>query len=101
MLKNKIMAHARSGLSCIRCRKNDGTVCGRHYNGQRQHQYGKGRGIKCHPFAVSDFCNDCDADFQEGSVCKSNPTARDIYSEEFLHWCMMSMIRRAEHGIIS
>jgi len=99
-LADKIMKHARSGLPCIRCGKQDGTVCGRHYNGIRQHQYGKGRGIKCSPLVVADFCNECDGDFQEGSVCKSNPTARDIYSEEFQHWTIMSLIRRQEQGII-
>ena len=99
-LETKIMEHARSDHSCIRCRINDGTICGRHYNGQRQHQYGKGRGIKCHPFLVADLCNDCDKDFQEGSVDKDDHLARDLYSEEFQHWCFLSLIRRAEAEII-
>lgn len=60
----------------------------------------KGRGIKCHPLAVAEFCDACDSEFQEGSVNKNDPVARESYSEEFLHWCMMSNIRRVERGII-
>ena len=100
-LESKIMADARSGKPCIRCKSNDGTVCGRHYNGQRQHAYGKGRGIKGHPFAVADLCTKCDEDFQEGTADKADPQARDEYSEDFQHWCLMSLIRRAEDGIVS
>jgi len=100
-LAERIMADARSGHLCIRCGSNDGTVCGRHYNGQRQHLYGKGRGIKCHPFLVADLCFDCDKLFQEGSVGKLELAERDSYSEAFLHECMMSLIRRAENGVIS
>ena len=99
-LESKIMKHARSGNTCVCCGISDGTVCGRHYNGQRQHQYGKGRGIKCHPFAVADLCSRCDAEFQEGSVPKGDFAARADYSEHFLHLCMLSMIRRAESGVI-
>ncbi len=95
------MADARSGHLCIRCGKNDGTVCGRHYNGQRQHLYGKGRGIKCHPFLVADLCFDCDKLFQEGSVGKLELAERDSYSEAFLHECMMTLIRRVENGVIT
>lgn len=99
-LESKIMADARSGLSCILCGTQDGTVCGRHYNGLRQHQYGKGRGIKCHPFLVADLCASCDADFQEGAVSRNDFVAMQQYSEEFQHWCLMSLIRRQERGVI-
>lgn len=99
-LESKIMTHARSGLPCIRCDRDDGTVCGRHYNGLRQHQYGKGRAIKCHPLAVADFCNACDAQFQEGTAPKSDYAKRLEYSEEFQHWVLMTAIRRAELGVI-
>ena len=99
-LESKIMEHARSGLPCIRCDREDGTVCGRHYNGLRQHQYGKGRAIKCQPLAVADFCTRCDAEFQEGSVPKSDYARRIEYSEEFQHWVLMTLIRRAELGVI-
>ena len=100
MTSRVIMVDARSGKPCIRCHTNDGTVCGRHYNGVRQHQYGKGRGIKCHWLLVADFCDDCDSEFQEGSVSKDDIQARYEYSEEFQHWCIMSAIRRANEGLI-
>lgn len=99
-LESKIMADARSGHACIRCKREDGTVCGRHYNGQRQHLYGKGRGIKGHPFLVADLCFECDKLFQEGSVGKLELTERDSYSEAFLHECVMSLIRREQNGVI-
>lgn len=100
MKTDAIMKDARSSDNpCIRCHST-GSTCGRHYNGQRQHAYGKGRGIKCHPLMIADLCDACDEDFQEGSVDKNNYVARDIYSEEFQHWCIMSAIRRVERGII-
>ncbi len=99
-LQTKIMKDARSGHRCIRCKARDGTVCGRHYNGQRQHLYGKGRGIKCHPFLVADFCNACDREFLEGAIPKNDYELRTERSEEFQHWCLMTLIRREENGVI-
>ena len=100
-LDTKIMADARSeGNPCIRC-GSTGTTCGRHYNGMRQHQYGKGRGIKCHPLLVADLCSECDGDFQEGTVPKNDFLRRIEYSEDFQHWCLMTQIRREERENIS
>ena len=99
-IHKKVMEDARSnGNPCIRC-GSIGTTCARHYNGIRQHHYGKGRGIKGHPFMVADFCIDCDSDFQEGSVPKDDIVRRIEYSEDFQHWCILSLIRRQERGII-
>ena len=99
-LTERVMDNARSeGNACIRCGA-CGTTCGRHYNGLRQHTYGKGRGIKCHPFLVADFCDMCDRKFQEGSVDKMNYEGRVEYSEEFQHWCLLSLIRRVENEVI-
>lgn len=99
-LETRVMEDARSPQNpCIRCGA-IGSTCGRHYNGLRQHQYGKGRGIKCHPFLVADFCSACDAEFQEGAAKKSDLQARIEYSEEFQHWCLMTMLRREERGIV-
>lgn len=97
-LEDRITEHARSGLACIRCNQKDGTVCGRHYNGAYQHRLGKGRGLKCHPFAIADFCNACDAEFQEGAIPKSRALARIEKSEEFLAFCLLSTIRREQEG---
>lgn len=100
MNPDRIMADARSQDNpCIRC-GSVGSTCGRHYNGLRQHQYGKGRGIKAHPLAVADLCAKCDAEFQEGAVSKGDFAKRIEYSEEFQHWCLMSAIRRAEKGLL-
>lgn len=97
----KMMAAARrTDNPCIRC-GSTGSTCGRHYNGLRQHQYGKGRSIKCHPLLVADFCDRCDKDFQEGSVSKNDLAARIEYSEEFLHWCAMTAIRRQDDGYLT
>ena len=98
-LEERCMEDARSGHPCIRCHAQEG-VCGRHYNGLRQHRLGKGRGIKAHPFAVADFCEACDKEFQEGTVSKADLQARDEYSEEFLFYCLLTLIRRAENEII-
>ena len=99
-LERKIMMDARSRYNpCIRCKSIE-TTCGRHYNGLRQHQYGKGRGRNGHPATVADYCRVCDADFQEGSVSKDDLIKRIEYSEEFQHWILMSLIRRFERGVL-
>ena len=99
-LELKIMADARSEYNpCIRC-ASIGRTCGRHYNGIRQHKYGKGRSRKCHPLLVADLCDECDKLFQEGSVPKIDIEKRIDYSEEFQHWCLLSSIRRFERGIL-
>jgi hypothetical protein len=82
-LDKKIMADARSeGNPCIRC-GSTGTTCGRHY------------------LLVADLCSECDGDFQEGSVPKNDFLRRIEYSEDFQHWCLMTLIRREEREIIS
>ena len=97
----KIMADARMAYNpCIRC-GSTGTTCGRHYNGLRQHRFGKGRGRKCHGLLVADLCAECDKAFQEGTPRKDDLDARVNYSEEFMFWCLMSQIRRVDNGVIS
>lgn len=96
----KLRAAARAGNPCVRCGKHDGTVCGRHYNGQRQHMFGKGGRQKVDDFLIADLCNDCDAQFQEGAVPKSDIAARDAYSEEFLTLCVLTLIRRRDEGVL-
>lgn len=87
--------------TCVRCGCADGTVCGRHYNGQRQAQYGKGRSQKCHDFAQAQLCNGCDAVLTEGAAAKGDPAARDAHSEEFLHLCMLTLIEREREGVLT
>jgi len=92
---SKITESAR-GKTCIRCDNHDAYAC--HYNGQRQHQYGKGRGIKCHDMASAEFCHQCDQIFSEGTTYGQS---KDERSEEFLHWIMMTNIRRFKSGVLS
>ena len=97
---SKITKHAK-GMSCIRCGANDGTTCLRHYNGIRQAAYGKGRGIKCNDIAGAELCAKCDEIFTEGVISEYHDMlvarleiTKIIRSEDFLHWCMMTAIRR-------
>lgn len=83
------------GSNCIRCGKPDAYAC--HYNGPRQHAYGKGRGKKCHDLASAEFCYECDQIFTEGSQITGclNKWER---SEEFHYWIMLTNIRRYKEG---
>lgn len=93
---SKITQSAKE-MSCIRCGK-EGETRACHYNGPRQHDYGKGRGIKANDLATAEFCHDCDQHFTEGSSHWSNKWER---SEDFLHYIMLTNIRRLKNGVIS
>lgn len=84
------------GKNCIRCGKPGAYSC--HYNGVRQHSYGKGRGIKCNDLMTAEFCYECDKEFSEGS--KGTWNDKWDRSEDFLHWIAMTNIRRLENGDI-
>ena len=90
------LTQSSKGSICINCGASDAYSC--HYNGQRQHQYGKGRGIKCHDLATAELCYNCDIDFSEG--CNVNWKTKDERSEEFLHLIMLTNIRRFNEGIL-
>jgi len=90
------LTKSSNGSECIRCGAPDAYSC--HYNGPRQHDYGKGRGIKCNDLATAEFCYACDQDFSEGS--KPEGLTRWERSEAFLHWIMLTNIRRIENGVI-
>jgi hypothetical protein len=91
------LTNAAKGQSCIKCGAPDAYFC--HLNGPRQHSYGKAKGIKGHDLIGADFCYKCDQEFTEGSMLPKwiNKWER---SEEFLHWCMLTILRRVEQGII-
>ncbi len=82
---------------CIRCGR-PGETRAAHYNGFRSHSYGKGRGIKCSDIATAEFCHSCDELFSESNYSAwqdgSKSTER---SEEFLHWIMLTNIRRSNN----
>lgn len=94
-MKSKRLTDSAKYQPCIRCGGGqDGSVCARHYNGFRQQAYGKGMGEKCSDLASAELCARCDHRFTEG--------VGDRYSiersEQFLHYCMLTNIRRAERG---
>jgi len=93
---SKLTESAR-GKTCIRCGASGAYAA--HYNGPRQHDYGKGRGIKAGDLASAEFCYDCDQVFTEGSVVPNCATSWER-SEEFLHWIMLTNIRRRKGGVI-
>lgn len=86
---------AANGQPCIRCYAQDGTICLAHYCGPRQHDYGKGRGIKGEDAAGADLCVRCHQYFDNYE--SGNTVER---SEEFLHLCMLTVIRRFRQGVI-
>lgn len=93
----KILTYAK-GQPCVRCGRNDGTTCARHYNGLRQHWYGKGRGIKCNPLITAHLCLSCDQLFSEGNLSDfENEVDR---SEQFLHLVALTLISLANHGVL-
>lgn len=97
-LVSRTLRRACRGKRCVACGSKDETVCGRHYNGLRQHMLGKGRGIKAHDFAVAQLCNACDAALTEG--CAEGYNARLAHSEEFLFLCLLTLIERERGGLI-
>ena len=94
---SKITESAK-GQSCIRCGHPESFAA--HYNGKRQHSYGKGRGVKCNDLLTAEFCAKCDKDFTEGSMILIWGDNKWERSEEFLHWIMLTNIRRLERGVI-
>lgn len=89
------LLQASKGRPCVRCNRQDGTVVRAHYTGLRQHSYGKGKGIKGSDHISADLCRECH-EFYDRPQQRKNVDA----SEEFLHYCMMSLWRDFEEGII-
>jgi hypothetical protein len=84
------------GKTCIRCGSPDAYSA--HFNGTYQHQYGKGRGIKCHDLATAEFCYVCDQLFSEGTTSGfHNQGDRD---SQFLHYIVLTNIRRFNDGVL-
>lgn len=79
---------------CIRCGR-EGETRNCHYNGFRQHMYGKGRSIKADDTMTAEFCQACDDLFSEKSYPLWKGGSKSIErSEEFLHWIALTNIRR-------
>ena len=101
----KLMAAARD-RSCINCGRDDGTIVRAHYTGYRQHQYGKGRGIKGHDLLAADLCMECHASFDrldmgEDVTENNNTIVKTIdQSEKFLHCIALTLVRDFKAGLI-
>lgn len=91
------LTRSSNGETCIKCGNNGAYSC--HYNGKRQHHFGKGRSQKCNDMATAEFCHKCDIRFTEGSTDPMWDSKWER-SEEFLYWCMMTNIRRWENETI-
>jgi len=91
------LTQSAKGKDCIRCGAPDAYAC--HYNGVRQHSFGKGRGIKCNDIATAELCYNCDATFSEGHM-PENCTDKWQRSEEFAYYIIMTNIRRFNNGVI-
>jgi hypothetical protein len=94
--KCKKLTQASKGMTCIRCDAPDAYAC--HYNGDYQHKYGKGRGIKCHDLMTADFCHRCDQLFSEGN--KNNFPIEENRDEIFFDYINLTNIRRFNNGVL-
>ena len=92
------LTNATKGKTCIKCDAPDAYAC--HYNGPRQHDFGKGRGIKCNDLMTADFCYKCDQEFSEGSILPRWNGNKWERSEEFQRWINLTNIRRLKDGVL-
>lgn len=101
IIRNKKITQAAKGRSCVCCGGDDGTIVRAHYSGMRQHQYGKGRGIKGHDCVAADLCMSCHSKFDSHAIGEGE--TRDMrridQSEQFLHYCIITLVRDIEAGI--
>lgn len=95
--ESKKLRDAAEGQSCVRCGKNDGTVCGAHYTGCRRLAYGGGMGIKVWDFLMAHLCARCHKEMDTAS--RDKHTAWE-HSEEFLHLIALTLARLFDRGII-
>lgn len=83
--------------SCVACGANDGTVVLAHYFGPRRHDYGGGMSRKGDDIVAAYLCSRCHSRMDTESrkeIDRDDPNARWLLSEEFLHYCALTWIRR-------
>lgn len=81
-------------MTCVRCESSTGVVlC--HYTGVRREAYGGGYGIKVHDLAGAHLCQQCHTEMDTLSRDKENKWE---HSEEFLHLCMLTILRLKGRG---
>ena len=81
----------------MNCDAQDGTIVRAHYSGIRQHQYGKGRGIKGHDLIAADLCYRCHQSFDS----YANATTEIDRSEQFLHCVILTILADWREGLIT
>ncbi|WP_299947769.1 hypothetical protein [uncultured Microbulbifer sp.] len=64
--------------NCVHCGNNEGTTVAAHYQGQRSHSYGKGRGIKPHDAMAAHLCYRCHSEADSSALgnCPEAHSAR-------------------------
>ena len=91
------LRQAAKGQSCVRCGVDDGTVVLAHYFGPRRHLYGGGMSRKGHDLIGAHLCSTChhmvDIEMRDHKL-------KYEYSEQFLHYCALTIIRLYEQGVI-
>lgn len=92
--ESKKLLKAACGAPCMCCGAQSQTVVGAHYTGLRQHDFGKGRGIKCSDSYCAFLCIDCHRLFDNPEQHKSIEA-----SEAFLlaivkthHWLLCNNV---------
>jgi len=83
------------GQRCVRCLREHESVVLCHYTGARRLAYGGGYGIKVKDLAAAHLCADCHKQMDTLSRSKDHKWE---HSEEFLHLCMLTILRLAEQG---
>ena len=99
-IEHKEWLFAAKDQPCVRCGVTDGTVCARHYEGLRQHHFGKGKGIKGHDIFIADLCLKCDDDLSNQKPNKNDSHAVVEHSEMFLFYVCKTIERRYRQGFI-
>jgi len=105
-IRSKKYLKGAKDQSCVNCGVNDGTIVSAHYQGLRSHLYGKGTGTKPHDLLVADLCHKCHTIFDSQDLRLRHNTLHNRnwrkceVSEEFLHCIALTLIRRAQQGII-
>lgn len=94
------LLQASSGRPCANCDAQDGTVVRAHYTGLRQQVYGKGMGHKGHDLVSADLCRKCHTAFDRYLNGDMTYEKKIDLSEQFLHCCMMTLIRDWREGVI-
>lgn len=83
------------GQICVRCQRFSETVVLCHYTGTRRLAYGGGFGKKVCDLVGAHMCAECHTEMDR---LKRDKALKWEHSEEFLHLCMLTILRLAEQG---